>query len=143
MRASRNCLSLAVASLIVLSAEPGLGQSVDVPCSAFSRNANGGWKVLAPVMLEIDGRLLGPMVGTTLEPGTATNGIAMGEVLDRECRGGHLDIAAPRGMGRAARFQPDRGLRGVVARGKSAHGRKAHSVAQAARVTLGDRTPTD
>jgi hypothetical protein len=53
-----------------------------VPCSAFSRNANGGWKVLAPVMLEIDGRLLEPMVGTILEPGTATNGIPMSEVVE-------------------------------------------------------------
>ena len=104
MRASRNRLSLAVASLVVLSAGPSLGQSVDVPCSAFSRNANGGWKVLAPVMLEIDGRLLGPMVGTNLESGTATNGITMSEVLDRECRGVHFDIAAPRGMGRAAKI---------------------------------------
>jgi hypothetical protein len=56
-------------------------------------------------MLEIDGRLLGPMVGTTLEPGRATNGITMSEVLDRECRGVHFDIAARHGMGRAARFQ--------------------------------------
>jgi hypothetical protein len=40
------------------------------------------WKVLAPVMLEIDGRLLGPMVGTILEPGTATNGIPMSEVVE-------------------------------------------------------------
>ena len=131
MRASRNRLSLAVASLVVLSAGPSLGQSVDVPCSAFSRNANGGWNVLAPVMLEIDGRLLGPMVGTILEPGTATNGITMSEVLDRECRGIHFDVAAPRGMGRAARFQPKRRLRAVVARVESARGRKAHLDAHA------------
>ena len=143
MRASRNCLSLAVASLFVLSAEPSLGQSVDVPCSAFSRNANGDWKVLAPVMLEIDGRLLGPMVGTILEPGTATNGIAVSDVLDRECRGVHLEIAAPSGMGRAARVQPKRRLRPVVARDEPADGRKAHSDVRAGGAALSDRTPTD
>jgi len=37
-------------------------------------------------MLHINGRLLGPIVGTTPEPGTMTNGINMSEVLDRECR---------------------------------------------------------
>jgi hypothetical protein len=58
-------------------------------------------------MLEIDGRLLGPMVGTNLESGTATNGITMSQVLDRECRGVHL-ISRHRGMGRAAR-RPGRG----------------------------------
>ena len=51
----------------------------------LSRNTDDDWKVLAPVMLHIDGRLLGPMVGTTFEPGTTTNGIAISEVLDREC----------------------------------------------------------
>jgi|ERR1051325_3160824 len=78
-------LSLAAVSLALLSIAPSLAQSVAVPCSAFSRNADGDWKVLAPVMLHIDGRLLGPMVGTTFEPGTTTNGIAISEVLDREC----------------------------------------------------------
>ena len=89
MRSRRNrfCrLSLAVASLVMLGAEPSLGQGVAVPCSAFTRNGNGDWKVLAPVMLHIDGRLLGPIVGTTFEPGTITSGIKMSEVLDRECR---------------------------------------------------------
>src|SRR3954467_4485842 len=65
MRSRRNrfCrLSLAVASLVMLGAEPSLAQSVAVPCSAFTRNGDGEWKVLAPVMLHIDGRLLGPIV---------------------------------------------------------------------------------
>ena len=45
-------------------------------------------------MLHIDGRLLGPIVGTTFEPGTMTNGINMSEVLDRECRRhGHARLA--------------------------------------------------
>jgi hypothetical protein len=124
MRASRNRLSLAVAGLVVLSAAPSLGQSLAVPCSAFARDAHGGWKVLAPVMLEIDGRLRGPMVGTTLKPGTATNGITMSEVLDRECPGVHFDIAARHGMGRAARFQSKRQVRAIVARGEPAHGKR-------------------
>ena len=88
MRAPRNrlCrLSLGVVSLALLSIAPSLAQSVAVPCSAFSRNGDGDWKVLAPVMLHIDGRLLGPIVGTTFEPGAITNGIKISEVLDREC----------------------------------------------------------
>ena len=84
MRAFR--LSLIVASVVLLSTGPGLAQSVAVPCSAFSRNGAGEWKVLAPVMLHIDGRLLGPIVGSSFEPGTMTNGIDLSEVLDRECR---------------------------------------------------------
>ena len=88
MRAPRDRLcriSLAVASLFLLSIEPSLGEDLPVPCSAFARNGHGDWKVLAPVMLHIEGRLLGPIVGTTLVPGTMTNGIRISEVLDREC----------------------------------------------------------
>jgi len=55
-----------------------------IPCSAFARHTYG-WKVLAPVMLDIDGRLFGPMVGTTMTVGPATNGGKLNEVLDREC----------------------------------------------------------
>lgn len=82
---NRLCRGLAIASLILLCVQPSLGQNIVVPCSAFARNTNGGWKVLAPVMLQIDGSLLGPIVGSTLGPGTTTNGIKMSEVLDREC----------------------------------------------------------
>jgi hypothetical protein len=35
-------------------------------------------KVLAPVMLDIDGRLLGPVVGITFTAGSSTNGIQIG-----------------------------------------------------------------
>lgn len=81
-------LSLAAAAgLLLLAVQPTLAQAVTVPCSAFSRNSDGGWKVLAPVMLEVDGRLLGPIVGTMFEPGTTTtNGIKINEVLDRACQ---------------------------------------------------------
>jgi hypothetical protein len=79
-------LGVAVISLILLSIGPSLGQNFAIPCSAFARNTYGGWKVLAPVMLYIDGRLFGPMVGTAFEPGTAANGITMSEVLDHQCR---------------------------------------------------------
>jgi hypothetical protein len=99
MRAPRNrlCrLSLAVASLVLLSIEPSLGEDLAVPCSAFSRNGDGDWKVLAPVMLHIEGRLLGPIVGTTFAPGTMTNGIRISEVLERECRSLPLQQAGMR-----------------------------------------------
>ena len=99
MRAPRNrlCrLSLAVASLVLISIEPSLGEDLAVPCTAFARNGDGDWKVLAPVMLHIDGRLLGPMVGTTVAPGTVTNGIRISEVLERDCRSLPLQQAGMR-----------------------------------------------
>jgi hypothetical protein len=71
-------LSVAAASVMLLSAAPSLGQSVPIPCSAFA-HPHGGWKILAPVMLAIDGKLLAPTVGTTLAPGSTTNGIKMSE----------------------------------------------------------------
>lgn len=89
MKASRNTVrTLSVAAgLLLLIVRPTLAQDATVPCSAFSRNSDGGWKVLAPVMLEVDGRLLGPIVGTMFEPGTITrNGIKINEVLDRACQ---------------------------------------------------------
>ena len=88
MRASHRRLSrfgMALASVVLLSAEPGLGQDMPVPCSAFARTAHGGWKVLAPVMLYIDGRLLGPMVGSTLPAASMPNSIKVSDALDREC----------------------------------------------------------
>ena len=78
-------LSMAAASVVLLSAEPGLGQNVPFPCSAFARNAHGGWKVLAPVMLYIDGRPFGPMVGSTLPAGSMPNSMKVSGTLDREC----------------------------------------------------------
>jgi hypothetical protein len=77
-------LSVAAASVVLLSAGPSLGQNVAIPCSAFAHHAYG-WKVLAPVMLDIDGRLLAPTVGTTLAAGSALNGVKLNEALDREC----------------------------------------------------------
>jgi hypothetical protein len=77
-------LSVAAASVVLLSAGPGFGQSLPIPCSAFSRHAFG-WKVLAPVVLDIDGRLLAPTVGTSFAAGTVTNGVKLHEMLDREC----------------------------------------------------------
>jgi len=76
--------SAAAASVMLLSAGPSLGQSLPVPCSAFARHAHG-WKVLAPVTLDIHGRLLAPTVGTTFVSGSATNGINLIDVLDHEC----------------------------------------------------------
>ena len=78
-------LSMAAACVVLLSVEPSLGQNMPVPCAAFARNAHGGWKVLAPVMLYIDGRPLGPMVGSTLPAGSMPNSIKLSEALAREC----------------------------------------------------------
>jgi hypothetical protein len=77
-------LSVAAASVVLLSAGPGFGQRLPIPCSAFSRHADG-WKVLAPVVLDIDGRLLAPTVGTIFTAGSATNGVKLNEMLDHEC----------------------------------------------------------
>jgi hypothetical protein len=77
-------LSVAATSVALLSAGPGFGQNLPIPCSAFSRHAYG-WKVLAPVVLDIDGRLLAPAVGTTFAAGSATNGVKLNEMLDHGC----------------------------------------------------------
>ena len=60
-------LCVAAASVVLLSTGPSLGQSVPIPCSAFARHAYG-WKVLAPVMMDIDGKLLAPTVGSISPP---------------------------------------------------------------------------
>jgi hypothetical protein len=75
----------AVAALLALSTGPSLAQRDLVPCSAFSRNAYGGWTVRAPVMLDLGGKLLAPMVGTTFAAGSTMRGIEMSGVLDRQC----------------------------------------------------------
>src|SRR5215216_45857 len=44
MRAIHSCLSrlsIAAATILLLTAVPGLGQNMPVPCSAFARNAHG------------------------------------------------------------------------------------------------------
>jgi len=56
-----------------------------MPCSAFERNAGGGWRVLAPVTLEVGGTLYSPMVGTTFPAGASENGIEMSDLLDQQC----------------------------------------------------------
>jgi hypothetical protein len=91
---SRPRLSMAAASVVLLSAEPVLGQKVPFPCSAFARNAHGDWKVLAPVMLYIDGRPFGPMVGSTLPTGSMPNSINVSGALNRECGNGVIWPAA-------------------------------------------------
>ena len=77
-------LSMAAASVVLLSAGPSLALSVPIPCSAFAHHAHG-WKVLAPVIMDIDGRLLAPTVGSTFAAGSAIAGVKLNEVLDREC----------------------------------------------------------
>ncbi|HEV2300559.1 MAG TPA: hypothetical protein VGR91_03220 [Stellaceae bacterium] len=76
------CLPAAVAVLLI-GAAPGMAQTV--PCSAFAHDADGGWRVLDPVMLDLNGRLYSPTVGTVFSAGSSPNGIEMSGVLDREC----------------------------------------------------------
>jgi hypothetical protein len=61
--------SVAATSVVLLSAGPGVGQSLPIPLLGFSHHAY----VLAPVVLDIDGRLLAPTGGTTFAAGSATN----------------------------------------------------------------------
>src|SRR4051794_40006648 len=89
-------LSLIAVILALYSTAPSLGQSTPVPCSAFSRDIDGGWKVLAPVMLYIGGRPLGPVVGSTLHAGSAHNGGQISEVLDQQCGRNAIRLAAHR-----------------------------------------------
>ncbi len=98
MKVLRDHLGLiaAAASAFLLSASPGFGQDAPVPCSAFARHAYGDWKVLAPVVLSLDGRLLAPMVGTTFFAGSMVNGLKMSEVLDRRCGTGRPALSTVR-----------------------------------------------
>lgn len=65
----------------------GIAKAADgpIPCSAFGRGAAGSWRVLAPVTLNLDGRLYSPMVGTTFAAGSTQRGIEMSGVLDQQC----------------------------------------------------------
>jgi hypothetical protein len=78
-------LTLAAAALVALGAAPSFAQSEAVPCNAFARTQAGGWRVLAPVMLDLNGRIYGPMVGTVFPAGASQHGIEMSDVLDQQC----------------------------------------------------------
>jgi hypothetical protein len=86
MNANRNRLGrfAAACSVVLLTAGPALAQGPAM-CSAFSRTAAGGWTVLAPVAIGVDGRVLSPTVGTTFVAGSSLHGVRMTDVLDREC----------------------------------------------------------
>jgi hypothetical protein len=73
---------LAAGAIHPANARPG---DPSIPCPAFSRNAHGGWTVLAPVMLDLGGRVYSPTVGTTFAAGSMRDGIEMSDMLDREC----------------------------------------------------------
>ena len=79
------CRLAAAAAILALGAGPSLAQNEPLPCSAFARNASGGWRVTGPVMLDLGGTLLAPMVGTNFAAGSTTHGIAMSALLDRNC----------------------------------------------------------
>jgi hypothetical protein len=82
-------LALAAALLVVSAGTTHsvVAKAADgpMPCSAFARSGAGGWRVLAPVTLDLDGRLYSPMVGTTFAAGATQNGIEMSDILDQHC----------------------------------------------------------
>ncbi|MBV8778758.1 MAG: hypothetical protein JO032_08100 [Alphaproteobacteria bacterium] len=78
-------IALAVAALILLSVGPSLAQRAAVPCDAFARTSFGAWRVLDPVMLNLNGRLYSPTVGTVFPAGGMQNGIEMSDILDQQC----------------------------------------------------------
>jgi hypothetical protein len=78
-------LAIAAAALMVGGSGLAWAQRAALPCSAFVRNAGGGWTVEAPIMLDLGGRLYAPTVGTTFTAGAMQNGVEMSDVLDREC----------------------------------------------------------
>jgi hypothetical protein len=86
MYANRNqlCRFTAACSVVLLTAGPALAQSPAM-CSAFHRTAAGGWRVLAPVAISVDGLVLSPTVGTTFIAGSSIHGVEMTGVLDRDC----------------------------------------------------------
>ncbi len=87
MAISRNRLgALAlVAGVILLAAGPSRAQNAALPCDAFARTPHGGWRVLGPVMLDLNGRLYSPTVGTTFGAGATHNGVEVSDELDRHC----------------------------------------------------------
>ena len=93
MTPSRNrlCRMAVAASAFVLLGigvtHPVVAKAADgpVPCSAFQRNAHGGWRVLSPVTMDLGGMLYSPTVGTTFVAGSTQHGIEMSDVLDQQC----------------------------------------------------------
>jgi hypothetical protein len=87
MKTSRNrfgLLAASAASVLLLGVGPGWAQT-SVPCSAFARSGNGAWRVLDPVMLDLNGRLYSPTVGTVFPAGATQHGIEMSDMLDQQC----------------------------------------------------------
>jgi hypothetical protein len=78
-------LGMTAAAILLLGAGSAEAQKVPVPCSAFSRNANGSWRVLSPIILDLNGMLVSPTVGTIFAADAATHGVEMSKILDSEC----------------------------------------------------------
>jgi|HubBroStandDraft_4_1064222.scaffolds.fasta_scaffold656602_2 hypothetical protein len=81
---NRLCRFAATCSVVLLTAGPALAQNPAM-CSAFARNPTGGWTVLAPVAIGVQGLVLSPTVGTIFTAGSSIHGVEMTNVLDREC----------------------------------------------------------
>jgi hypothetical protein len=93
-------LAAAVAALLLAGTGIAVAKAVatvadiPVPCTAFARDDDGGWRVLEPVMLSISGRPVSFVVGTEFAPRTTQlHGIKMPVLLDREC-GTHVGSRA-------------------------------------------------
>jgi hypothetical protein len=82
-------VSATAAALLLAAgaATPALAHAGDpvLSCPDFVRSPGGGWRVLAPVMLQFGDRLYSPTVGTVFTAGSIQGGIEMSDVLDREC----------------------------------------------------------
>jgi len=90
MRRSRIRLWGFVAAVVLLAGAAVLSAGAKaadgpIPCSAFQRNGSGGWRVLAPVTMDIGGRLYSPIVGSTLAAGSIQRGVEMSDLLDQQC----------------------------------------------------------
>jgi hypothetical protein len=87
----RDLAAVAIVAASLLATGPAFAQAGStlpdppIPCSAFARNAGGGWTVTAPAMLDFNGMLVSFTVGTQLAPGSSPHGIAIPVILDREC----------------------------------------------------------
>ncbi len=77
----------AIVALVATASPTNIAKAADgpMPCSAFARSSFGSWRVTAPVMIDLGGRLYSPTVGTTFPAGATERGIEMSDVLDRQC----------------------------------------------------------
>lgn len=87
----RLCAGAASLLLVMAAAEPAFAQAGStlpdpaVPCPAFARHPGGAWTVMTPVTLDVAGMAMHFAPGTVFAPNSSTHGVAMHDILDREC----------------------------------------------------------